>query len=456
MGTAALLSYPLFSCCNPHQSAKPNIIFIVVDDMGYADLGCFGSKVIKTPRIDQMAAQGMRFTHFYSGCTVCAPARSTLITGKHMGHTTVRGNTGGISLLQSDITIGEVIKQAGYTTGGFGKWGLGDLQTDGVPEKKGFDIFYGYYHQIHAHDYYPEYLIRNGEKVELAGNKEGQKEQYSHYLIFDEMKKFIRENKERPFFCYAPWTPPHGHYEIPDSEPTMDLYRDKDWPEKTKVIAAMDSMVDRQVGEIIDLLQELNIDENTILFFCSDNGAAERQEGYLDSSGPLRGQKRAMYEGGLRSPMIVRWPGIIDPGTESELPWYFPDVMPTIASLAGAQAYLPKDIDGISVKPTLIGQGNQQKHECLYWEWPAYDWGKRIYPENGLMQAVRCDDWKMLRHKTDQPWELYDLSEDVGEEHDLADQNPEVVEKLSDWIRRNRTDMVPQTEPEKPEGRHFR
>jgi arylsulfatase A-like enzyme len=163
-----------------------------------------------------------------------------------------------------------------------------------------------------------------------------------------------------------------------------------------------------------------------------------------------------MYEGGLRSPMVVRWPGVIDPGTESELPWYFPDVMPTIAALAGAKAFLPEDIDGISVKPTLFGQGNQQKHECLYWEWPAYDWGKRIYPENGLMQAVRCDDWKMLRHKTDQPWELYDLSEDVGEEHDLADQNPEVVEKLSDWIRRNRTDMVPQIEPEKPEGRHFR
>jgi arylsulfatase A-like enzyme len=455
LGFTALSCPSMIKACKKSKSL-PNIIFIVVDDMGYADLGCFGSKVIQTPRIDQMAEQGMKFTQFYSGCTVCAPARSTLLTGKHMGHTTVRGNTGGVSLLESDITIGEVMKKAGYATAGFGKWGLGDLDTPGVPEKHGFDTFFGYYHQIHAHYYYPEYLIHNGKKIDLPGNKDGKKEQYTHYIIFEEMKKFIRENKNQPFFCYAPWTPPHGHYEIPDTEPAMDFYKDKNWPRKTKVIAAMDSMIDRNVGEIIDLLRELGIDKNTLIFFCSDNGAADRQEGYLDSSGPLRGQKRAMYEGGLRSPMIAYWPGKIEPGTVSDLQWYFPDVLPTMADFAKANTFLPNDIDGISVKPTLTNEGEQIKHDCLYWEWPVYNWGKRIYPENGLMQAVRCGDWKMLRHKKDQSWELYDLSDDIGEQNNIADQHPEIISKLSNWIKENRMDPVPQIEPPKPEGRIFR
>jgi len=454
-GIASVTCPSLINACGDSKSL-PNIIFIVVDDMGYADLGCFGSKVIKTPRIDQMAREGIKFTQFYSGCTVCAPARSTLLTGKHMGHTTVRGNTGGVSLSASDITIGEVMKKAGYATGGFGKWGVGDLDTPGVPEKHGFDTFYGYYHQIHAHYYYPEYLVRNGIKEELPGNKNNQQGQYSHYLIFDEMKKFIQDNKDRPFFCYAPWTPPHGHYEIPDDEPAMDLYKEKDWPRKTKIIAAMDSMIDRHTGEIIDLLKELDIDGNTIIFFCSDNGAAERQEGFLDSSGPLKGQKRSMYEGGLRSPMIVRWPGKIKAGTESDLQWYFPDIMPTIADFAGAAPFLPKDIDGISVMPALTGKGIQKERECLYWEWPDYDWGKRTYPENGLMQAVRCGNWKMLRHKTDQPWELYDLSHDIGEENNIADKHPEIIANLADWIKNNRSEPVPQIEPKMPEGRYYR
>ncbi|MCP4640030.1 MAG: arylsulfatase, partial [bacterium] len=345
---------------------------------GYADLGCYGSKALETPRIDRMAAEGMRFTDAYSGCTVCAPARSTLMTGKHMGHAVLRGNTGGISMPASETTVAEVLKTQGYATGGFGKWGLGDINTEGVPEKNGFDLFYGYYHQIHAHYYYPGYLIRNGRKETLPGNANGKRKDYSHYLIFEEAKRFIRENRDTPFFCYCPWTPPHGRYEIPEDEPAWLKYKDKKgWGKNAKVAAAMDEMLDRHVGEVLDLLKELDIDDNTIVFFCSDNGASERFEGELDSCGPLRGRKRAMSEGGIRVPMIARWPGRVQAGSVSDLPWYFPDVMPTFAELAGADT--PDEIDGVSVAPTLLGQGDQQKHECLYWEWPSYNWRKKEY-----------------------------------------------------------------------------
>jgi len=303
---------------------KPNIIFIVVDDMGWADLGCYGSRQIKTPNIDQMAAEGVRFTDAYSGCTVCAPARSVLMTGLHMGHTSVRGNTGGIPLRDEDVTIAEVLKRAGYATGGFGKWGLGDVQTPGVPEKHGFDEFFGYYHQVHAHDYWTQYLWRNSQKVPMSGEK-GSVERYTHNRIFEQMLKFIRQNQDKPFFCYAPWTPPHGQYQIPESDPAWQMYKDKSWPRDAKVVAAMDTMIDRHVGELIDLLRELEIDERerTIVFFCSDNGAAKRFDGVLDSSGPLRGFKRSMYEGGIRVPLIARWPGKTKGGTVSEHACYF-------------------------------------------------------------------------------------------------------------------------------------
>jgi len=434
---------------------KPNIIFIMLDDMGYADLGCYGSKALNTPRIDRMAAEGMRFTNAYSGCTVCAPARCALMTGKHLGHATVRGNTGGIPMAASEVTVAEVLKTQGYVTGGFGKWGLGDINTEGVPEKNGFDLFYGYYHQIHAHDYYPEYLIRNGEKEFLAGNAEGKRQDYSHYLIFEETKRFIREHREEPFFCYCPWTPPHGRYEIPEDEPAWQKYKDKEgWGKNVKVAAAMDEMIDRHVGEVLDLLKELNLEQDTIVFFCSDNGAAERFESMLDSSGPLHGRKRDMYEGGLRVPMIVRWPGHIAPGEVSDLPWYFPDVLPTLAELAGAE--MPADIDGISVVSTLLDRGTQQRHECLYWEWPSYDWRAKVYPPDGLMQAVRCGDWKMLRHTQSEQWQLYDLAHDLGEQHNLAEEHLDVVERLETWIAANRVDMVPQVEPDMPQGKKYR
>lgn len=378
------------------------------------------------------------------------------MTGFHMGHTSVRSNTSGVPLEDSDITVAEVLKQAGYRCGGFGKWGLGDVRTSGVPEKQGFDVFFGYYHQIHAHDYWTDYLWRNSEKIDMTGEK-GNAERYTHYRIFEQTMDFIRQNKDRPFFCYAPWTPPHGKFQIPEDEPAWAMYKDKEWPKDAKVAAAMDTMVDGHVGELLGLLKELGIDERTVVFFCSDNGAAFRFEGVLDSSGPLRGQKRDMYEGGIRVPMIVRWPGKIRAGQVSEHVWYFADVMPTLAELAGAGKYVPSGIDGISVVPTLLGRAEEQKrHEYLYWEWHLYDWSKRENVPNGLMQAVRMGKWKAVRHRSDEAFELYDLEKDVGEENNIAGQHSGVMRKIEAYIKRTRVEPRPQIEPEMPEGKKFR
>jgi arylsulfatase A-like enzyme len=434
---------------------KPNIIFIIVDDMGWADLGCYSSRQIKTPNIDKMAAEGIRFTQAYSGCTVCAPARSVLMTGLHMGHTPVRGNTGGIPIGENDVTVAEVLKRAGYATGGFGKWGLGDVGTTGVPEKHGFDEFFGYYHQVHAHNYWTEYLWRNSQKVPMVG-EEGSAQRYTHNRIFERTLNFIRRNKDRPFFCYAPWTPPHGKYQIPESDPAWRIYKDKPWPKNVKVVAAMDTMLDRHVGELFELLKELKIDRQTIVFFCSDNGAAQRFEGVLDSCGPLRGFKRSMYEGGIRVPMIVRWPGKIKAGTISDHMWYFADVMPTLAELAGADDYMPDKVDGISIVPTLTGHiRKQKKHEFMYWEWGKYNWAKRKNVKYGLMQAVRMGNWKAVRHASNVPFELYNLSKDIGEKNNIAAEHPEIIAKIEAFIKRDRIEPSEQIEPEKPEGKRF-
>jgi arylsulfatase A-like enzyme len=440
---------------NESDAKKPNIIFIIVDDMGWTDLGCYGSRQIKTQNIDRMAAEGVRFTQAYSGCTVCAPARSVLMTGLHMGHTSVRGNTGGIPLQNEDVTVAEVLKRAGYATGGFGKWGLGDVGTTGVPEKHGFDEFFGYYHQVHAHDYWTNYLWRNSQKMPMTG-EQGSAERYTHNRIFEHTMKFIRWNKDRPFFCYSPWTPPHGKYQIPESDPAWQMYKDKSWPRDAKVVAAMDTMIDRQVGELLDLLRELEIDERTIVFFCSDNGAAKRFDGVLDSSGPLRGFKRSMYEGGIRVPLIARWPGRTKAGTVSEHLCYFADMMPTFADLAGALQYMPADVDGLSIVPTLTGRADEQKqHEFLYWEWQRFNWGKRKNVPDGLMQAVRMGNWKAVRHKSNMPFELYDLSGDIGEKNNVAGEHPEIVAKIEAYVVRGRVEPREQIEPDKPDGKRF-
>jgi arylsulfatase A-like enzyme len=410
---ALALACPRVSRSAASAGRKPNIIFIIVDDMGYANLGCFGSKTILTPNIDRMCAEGIKFTDCYSGDTVCAPARSTLMTGLHKGHTPVRSNPGGVPLFPEDVTVAEVLKKAGYATGGFGKWGLGNQGKDGAAERQGFDLFYGYYNQVHAHSYYTN-LFRNSE---IVNEDRG----YTHYAIFAETIKFIKANADKPFFCYCPWTPPHATYQMPENDPAVALYKDKPWPQDAKTVAAMDSMMDRQVGEILSLLKTLGIEEDTIVFFTSDNGAAERFDGIHDSSGKFKGFKRSMNEGGIRVPMVVRWPGRIKAGQVSALPWYFPDVMPTLGELAGAAGDVPKNIDGISIVPTLLATGQQKEHEYLYWA---------IGDKQPGTQAVRMGRWKGIGGADGV--KLYDLSVDVGEEHDLAAEHPDIAKKMRD------------------------
>ncbi|MCK4292611.1 MAG: sulfatase-like hydrolase/transferase [Planctomycetes bacterium] len=438
LASAGALALVLPPCAIAESAAgrKPNIIFIMVDDLGYHDLGCFGSKTILTPNIDKLCAEGVKFTDCYGGCTVCAPSRSVLMTGYHKGHTPVRDNRGGIPLFPEDVTIAEVLKKAGYATGGFGKWGLGNQGKDGAAERQGFDVFFGYYNQWHAHSYYT-HLFRNSVRVELNGR-------YTHYAIYDETIKFIKKNKDRPFFCYCPWTVPHGPYQIPEDDPAWALYKDKPWNKDAKVVAAMDSMIDRQVGEIVALLKKLGIDDNTIIFFTSDNGGARRFEGIHNSCGQMRGQKRSMYEGGIRVPMIVRWPGTIKAGTVSNLPWYFPDVMPTLAELADVSKETPKDIDGISIVPTLLGKGPQEEHEYMYWDDTWYhNEGVRMGKWKGVRSngkfevnpnvALHRGKWKGMKHESGTV-EVYDLSKDRGEKNNLAEKYPDIARKLGELM----------------------
>lgn len=467
----------LFAAFSAHAKL-PNIVYIMVDDMGYADIGAFGSKAVQTPNLDKLAADGMVFTDAYAGCTVCAPTRSTLMTGYHMGHTYMRLNTGGVPLRDKEVTVAEVLKAAGYRTGGFGKWGIGDIGTTGVPEKQGFDTFFGYYHQIHAHKFYPDYLVRNGKKVQLPGNENlyqkhkgagpvpridpatGTVRQFTQDLIFKEMKQFIKDAAKsgEPFFCYAPWTPPHSEYKLPEDDPAWQLYKDKPWKNDAKIHAAFCSMVDRHAGETLALLKELGVADNTIVFFTSDNGASKRFEGSLDSSGPLRGYKRDMHEGGIRTPLIVAWPGKITPGSKSALPTYSPDVMPTLAALAGekAQAAVPDDIDGLSILPTLLGQGEQQVHDHLYWEWHRYIWAESRLDPKGLQQAVRKGKWKAVKMGSDKPMFLYDLESDLGEQNDLSSKHPDIAKQMAELMTTSRTQMLPQQEPEMPKGKKYR
>ena len=437
---------------------KPNIIYIMLDELGYFELSCMGNKYLRTPNIDRMATEGMRFTQALAGAPVCAPTRSVLMTGQHTGHTTVRTNPGGVPLRAEDVTVAQVLKQAGYATGGFGKWGCGDRGTTGAPEIHGFDIFFGYYHQVHAHSYFPNYLIRSGEKVPLEGNTGDfyKGKQFAHYLIFDESIKFIRKNKDKPFFCYCAWTPPHGRWGIPEDEPTWQEFKDKPWtaghatPNDAKVYAAMVKMIDRQIGDIFALLKELRIDDNTIVFVCGDNGGPtyfangdptkpRRKEppyphGFF---GPnlnprtgqrFRGGKGNLYEGGLRIPMIVRWPGRIKAGVVSDHLWYFPDVMPTLAELAGVEP--PDNIDGISIIPTLLGERaarrKQSKHEFLYWEYRG-------------QTAVRMGNFKAIEPGQNKPFELYDLRKDIGEQNNIADKHPEILAKMKAYAKQAHT-----------------
>ncbi len=465
IGAAALgASKPTFA------AGRPNVIHIMLDDLGTFDIGCYGSKHIQTPNIDRLAAQSMKFTQAYAGCTVCAPARSTLMTGTHMGHTPVRTNPGGVSLQATDVTLAEALKKAGYKCGGFGKWGLGDLDTAGVPEKHGFDKFYGYYHQVHAHHFFPEYLIDTGRKAPLSGNAglqaqrqpgpvpdtdpaTGAKHTFSAYAIRDEMLKWIRASASGPFYCYAPWTIPHGLFRVPESDPAWQMYKDKPWSMNARVYAAFVTMADRFVGETMALLKELGVESNTLLLFTSDNGAANPYKEELQSTANLRGQKTNMYEGGLRVPFLARYPGVIAPGSTSDLPVYFPDFMPTIAEFAGATAHLPRRLDGISLVPELTGKRKLDRNRTLYWEWTRKHMDVNYKPE---MQAVRRGNWKLVRHQLGGTWELYDLAKDPSESTDVAAANTKLVSELDAWAAANRVDPPPQVEPEKPKGQQWR
>ena len=429
----------------PFELLKPNIIYIMLDEWGYFEWSAMGHPIIETPHIDRVASEGMRFTQFLAGANVCAPTRSVLMTGQHTGHTTVRGNSGSAAIRADDVTIATVLKKAGYATGGFGKWGLGDAGTTGVPENHGFDTFFGYYNQGHAHTYYPRYLIRNSQKVPLEGNNGDflTGETYSHTLIYEDSLKFIRENKDRPFFAYLPWTPPHGYWAMPDDEPAWQKYKGQNWDAKNQkgeedaeMYAAMVEMVDRQIGEIMALLKELEIDENTIVFVCGDNGGQpyfhnkKHPHGFLapnlnpKTGERFRGGKGNFYEGGLRIPFIVRWPGRIEAGTVSDHLGYFPDIMPTLAEIAGAGPR--EDTDGISILPTLLGEKQagreQEQHEYLYWE-------------DNKSVAVRMKNWKAIRPGKGASFELYDLSKDLEELNHVADQHPEILEKMKMYAK---------------------
>jgi arylsulfatase A len=434
---------------------KPNIIFIIADDLGYGDLGCYGQEKILTPQIDKMAGEGMRFTDFYAGNTVCAPSRYSLLTGKHPGHSYVRGNfeighsrsfLGQLSIPENEPTIFDLLKNEGYSTAAFGKWGVGRAESSGAPDKKGVDDFFGFNCQRHAHTYYPRYLEGNrGEKIWLDGNdrKDGGK-QYAHDLFTEKAIDFIKQNKNKTFFLYLPYTIPHTPFMVPD----LGIYENKNWEENHKKQAAMISRLDKDVGRILDLLKELNIDKNTIVFFTSDNGA--HGDGgtleFFEASGPLRGKKRDLYEGGIRTPMIVRWPGKIEAGSISNHIGAFWDITPTFAGLTGTTP--PKETDGISFLPELLNKP-QPKHEFLYWEFfgTNYQWTPESKsPRNWLKnQAVRIGNWKAIRHNLQNnlvhapvefsPIELYNLDEDISEQNDVADKHPEIVKYMSGLMK---------------------
>ena len=440
------------------SAAKPNVVWIMADDLGYGDVGCFGGAVVPTPNIDRLAQQGMKFTDFYAGSTVCAPSRSVLMTGLHTGHTPVRGNSD-VPLPDGTVTVAETLRDAGYRTGLFGKWGLGEEGSEGVPNRQGFDEFFGYLNQHHAHNYFPAYLYRNGDRVpqpnvvppvedpaaDRFGGEYGVgyatgKGAYSAEVIHEEALKFLDESAAEPFFLYYATTLPHvnnqagrrpgGTSEVPgtaygdDYAPDYGEFADREgWDETTKGHAAMIALLDRQVGEIAAKVDALGLGESTLIVFTSDNGPL--LEGGHDASqftgpGPLNGYKRALTEGGIRVPTIARWPGHVAAGSISDHVAYFGDFFATAADLAGVEP--PYGLDSVSFAPTLLGFDDRQAgHDHLYWE----------FYEQGSKQAVRKGDWKaVFRPLGSTTPALYDLSTDLGETRDVAAEHPGVVAEM--------------------------
>lgn len=418
------------------DTRKPNIIYILADDLGYGDLSCYGQTKFATPNLDRMAAEGMRFTQHYAGSTVCAPTRCVLMTGLHTGHCVIRGNAevqpiGQQPMPGDTVTLPKLLKAAGYATGAFGKWGLGYPGSEGDPLNQGFDEFFGYNCQRNAHTYYPTWLYDNDQQIELDGKT------YAHDLIMDRALQFIRDHKDQPFFCYLPVTIPHAAMQVPEqySAPFREKfpqfngqigrYAGTEVDNAVAAFAGMMTKLDEDVGRVLALLQELKLDENTLVMFSSDNGPhveGGHQPDFFASSGPLRGKKRDLTDGGIRVPLIARWPGQIQPGKESSLISAHWDMLPTLCQLAGAQ--VPSDTDGISLLPTLLGAGKQPQHDYLYWE----------FHERGGKRAVRFGPWKgvqvQMKNNPDAPIAIYNIEEDIDESEDLSEQHPELVAKV--------------------------
>jgi arylsulfatase A-like enzyme len=446
---ASLLSPSLLSFksveTGGNNPQKPNIVYIMLDEVGYFEPSYMGNKKLQTPNIDIMAKEGVVFTNAYAGGSVCAPSRVCLMTGKHMGHTSVRSNGGGSPIRKDEVTVAALLKNAGYATGGFGKWGCGNRGTSGVPEKHGFDLFFGYYDQVHAHSYYPKYLIKNSQEVPLKGNTGSfyDGETHAQEVIFGEAVKFIKNNADKPFFCYLPWTPPHGLWGLSENHPSYTLFAEKDWKvdgswkEDDGIrYAALLHLADHQIGEIFRLLKELGIDDNTIVFFSGDNGGAdyfpskEHPRGLFganvnpETGVGFRGQKGTVYEGGLKVPMAVRWPGKITPGAKNDLLFYFPDFMATASELAGTE--VPTGCDGFSILPSLLGRAGQKQHEYLFWLSKG-------------QHAVRAGSWKAYAtaaKKGDMTnYELYNLSLDPSEQNNLASSEKIVLAKMTQYLK---------------------
>ncbi|MBM3746825.1 MAG: arylsulfatase [Acidobacteria bacterium] len=425
----------------------PNIVFILADDLGYGDLGCYGQNIIRTPRLDRMAAEGLRFTQFYAGATVCAPSRCVLMTGRHLGHCQVRGNAEDDMLVQSlreeDVALAQVLKTAGYSTALIGKWGLGETGHPGHPLRKGFDRFFGYLNQVHAHNYWPEFLWRDHEQLRLSnvvekaprayggfhGGWAKVRKQYSHDLCMQEALAWLESQKNNPFFLYLALTLPHANNEATPAIgngaeiPGYGIYAKEDWPDPDKGQAAMVSYLDRDVGRLLDHLRRLGLAQDTLVLFSSDNGP-HMEAGHnplrFNPSGPLRGMKRDLYEGGIRVPFIAWWPGRIQPGRVSDHAGYFGDVMATACDLARTKT--PSGLDSVSFLPALLGQEKSQRApEHLYWE----------FYEGGSAQAVRWGKWKGIRKPMfTGPVELYDLSLDPGEKYNVARGHRDVVKQV--------------------------
>lgn len=432
---AALCAFvlPETALARDRNALRPNIIYILADDLGYGDVGCYGQKEIFTPNIDRMAAEGMRFTRHYAGAPVCAPSRCSLLTGKHTGHAAIRGNRevlpeGQMALPPDELSAAAVLKGAGYSTGLVGKWGLGGPGSAGEPGRHGFDHWLAYLCQRQAHDYYPGHLWKNGRRLELGGRV------YTHDLFTEEALRFIRARASRPFFLYLAYTIPHAELQVPDLAP----YAGKNWSVEKKRYAAMITRMDRDIGKILDLLGELGLERRTLVVFSSDNGPhveGGAHPSHFNSAGGLRGMKRDLYEGGIRVPMIARWPTAVKAGAVSDHVSAFWDVLPTLAELAGVDP--PAGIDGLSMAPVLLGRkAAQRRHESLYWEF--HEQGGRQALLRGRWKAVRLD----VRLDPRAPLELYDLESDPSETTDLAQRRPEVAAEMARLMEDARTDSA--------------